>query len=402
MALPADQHRGPMAYAGASVALALAVVLTALAVTSGRAPSARDFTFMALGAATIGTVALGLAPVLLMGEIDLSVGAVGGAAVAAMTVLSQRPGVPDGVAIAVAVAGSVAAGVAYGLLRAWRMPSMVVTLAGLFVWDGLASYLVSGMGVIGLDRSDLVVRLADTWLPAWLSWSLLSGAAAAWATAREIERRRLRDAGRSAPIWRRAIADLALFTSVAAAVTALNADRGVPLLVVIFFGLVLGVGVMLRYTAFGESLVAAGRDRNDVRGAPRLVAFGLCSGLAGIGGMMLAGRFGVVAPSGTLSAAVALMAFTSAVCGGVSIYGGRGGAMAVLLGIVLVEFRPRAVDPERALRPTPTRAGGVVRSRRHHRRHRTATVRSGCASAPVEPRGLEPLTPALQRRCSAS
>ncbi|MCB0122544.1 MAG: hypothetical protein KDE58_09890, partial [Caldilineaceae bacterium] len=99
----------------------------------------------------VGTISVGIVLVLLIGEIDLSVGAISGLCAAVMAVLSTQYGWPSAVAIVVGIG----CGAAIGLLHGWwlarlHVPSFVVTLAGLLGWQGALLYVLGTTGTINL------------------------------------------------------------------------------------------------------------------------------------------------------------------------------------------------------------------------------------------------------------
>src|SRR5947208_12938408 len=98
--------------------------------------SSQNLTNLVLQIAAVGLISVGVVLVLLLGEIDLSVGAVSGLCAAIMAVLNVNRGVPAALAILLAVATGFAIGVFQGaFFSRFRIPSFVVTLAGLLVWQ---------------------------------------------------------------------------------------------------------------------------------------------------------------------------------------------------------------------------------------------------------------------------
>ena len=108
--------------------------------------------------AVIGVIALGIVCVLLLGEIDLSVGSMSGVASTLLGVLWVNQGWPLLVAIAVALAVGACVGAIYALLRTrLSMPSFVSTLAGLLALLGLQLYLLGPTGSINLPYDSAIV-----------------------------------------------------------------------------------------------------------------------------------------------------------------------------------------------------------------------------------------------------
>jgi D-xylose transport system permease protein len=294
--------------------------------------------------AATGTISLGIIMVLLLGEIDLSAGSVSGLAAVVMTILSVRNHVPVALAIAAAVAGGMAIGILHGLLfTRIGVPSFVATLAGLIAWQGLMLYLLGKGGTINLPFTGFVAKLSDTWLPQWLSWVLAAGGVATWAMITALVRRqRLRyDLPVSGP-WRTALPIAVVGLVVGAGIVVLSADRGVPLLVMIFGALVVVFDLALRHTVIGRYIFAVGGNAEAARRAGinvagiRVLAFAACSTLAAIGGLLAASRLAAVNQSSGGSD-ILLMAIAAAVIGGASLFGGRGRTYAALLGILVIQ-----------------------------------------------------------------
>jgi D-xylose transport system permease protein len=125
-------------------------------------------------------------------------------------------------------------------------------------------------------------------------------------------------------------------------VVVLNSDRGVPLTLVIFGGLVVVVDLILRRTVFGRRIYAVGGNAEASRRAGinvkwvRIGAFIGCSALATVGGILAASRLVAVNQSSGGSD-ILLNAIAAAVIGGTSLFGGRGRAYAALLGILVIQ-----------------------------------------------------------------
>ncbi|MEV4248876.1 sugar ABC transporter permease [Streptosporangium canum] len=306
--------------------------------------SPENLTNLALQMAATGTIALGIIMVLLLGEIDLSAGSVSGLCAVVMTILSVRHGWNPVLAIAVAVAAGAAVGLLHGVMHTrLHMPSFVVTLAGLIGWQGLLLYLLGQGGTINLPFDGFVAGLSDTWLPPWLAWALVAGLTGAYGAAGALTRRLRTAAGLPVtPFHWVTLRVGGLAVLLAGAVLVLSADRGVPLLLVIFGALVIGLDLMLRHTAFGRWMYAVGGNAEAARRAGinvtriRVLAFVLSSGLAAFGGILAAGRLSAVNQSSGGSD-ILLMAIAAAVIGGTSLFGGRGRTYAALLGILVIQ-----------------------------------------------------------------
>ncbi|MFI7689133.1 sugar ABC transporter permease [Nonomuraea sp. NPDC049655] len=306
--------------------------------------SPENLTNLALQMAATGTIALGVIMVLLLGEIDLSAGSVSGLCATIMTIAHVKQGWNALLAILLALAAGAAIGLLHGLmLTKLRMPSFVVTLAGLMGWLGLLLYLLRQGGTINLPFNGFISGLSDTWLPGWLSWALVIGLAGGHAAIATLARRARLAAGLPvAPAWQVPVTAGGLAVVLGAAVAVMSADRGVPLLLVLFGALVVLLDLVLRHTAFGRHLYAVGGNAEAARRAGinvtriRILAFVLASTLAAAGGVLAASRLSAV-NQGSGGSDILLMAIATAVIGGTSLFGGRGRAYAALLGVLVIQ-----------------------------------------------------------------
>jgi D-xylose transport system permease protein len=306
--------------------------------------SAENLTNLALQMAATGTIALGVVMVLLLGEIDLSVGSVSGLCGVVMTLLYVKHGVPAGLAVLLALGAVALVGLLHGLMFTMLgMPSFVVTLAGLIGWQGLLLYLLGDEGTINLPFDGSIAELSDTWLPPWLSWLAVVVIVAVFLGSSLLTRRARMQADLPVaslhwPLLRAGV----LAVLLGAAVTVLNGDRGVPLTLVIFGSLVVLLDLLLRHTVVGRWIYAVGGSVEAARRAGisvtriRILAFVAASLLAGAGGILAASRLSAVNQSSGGSD-ILLNAIAAAVIGGTSLFGGRGRTYAALLGILVIQ-----------------------------------------------------------------
>ncbi|MFI6323929.1 sugar ABC transporter permease [Nonomuraea sp. NPDC050556] len=321
--------------------IAIAIVFSTL---NDRFLSPENLTNLALQMAATGTISLGIIMVLLLGEIDLSAGSVSGLCAVVMTILHVKQGWNPLLAILAALGVAALIGLLHGLMfTKLRMPSFVVTLAGLMGWLGLLLFLLREGGTINLPFTGFVSKLSDTWLPSWLSWLIVAGLTLALAGTGWWNRRARLAAGLpvTALWWMLARAG-GLFLALGAAVAVMSADRGVPLLLIIFGALVVGFDIILRNTAFGRWMLAVGGNVEAARRAGinvtliRISAFVLASTLAGFGGILAASRLSAV-NQGSGGSDILLMAIAAAVIGGTSLFGGRGRSYDALLGVLVIQ-----------------------------------------------------------------
>ncbi|WP_141718080.1 sugar ABC transporter permease [Nocardia altamirensis] len=326
------------------VAIGLVIIAVVFYRLNAHFLSAENLTNLALQMAATGTIALGIVLVLLLGEIDLSAGSVSGLTAVVMTLLYVRHGWNTVFAVLAAIAVGAAIGLLHGLMRTMlSMPSFVVTLAGLIGWQGLMLYLLGKEGTVNLPFDRGIATISDTWLPAVLGWLLVALLAGGHLAASLVTRHQRVGAGldASTPVWI-VVRSGSLAALLGGVVLVLNTDRGVPLTLVIFGGLVLVVGLILRRTVFGRRIYAVGGNAEAARRAGinvtgiRIAAFVGCSALATLGGILAASRLVAVNQSSGGSD-ILLNAIAAAVIGGTSLFGGRGRAYAALLGILVIQ-----------------------------------------------------------------
>jgi len=301
-----------------------------------------NITNLVLQLAATGTISLGVVLVLLLGEIDLSVGAVSGLTAAVMAVLNVRHGVPGWLAILAGLATGAVIGAVQGFwVTRFRIPAFVVTLAGLLAWTGLLLLVLGGTGTVNIT-DPTIVGLANTFFTPLAAWLLAVVVAVAYAVAKLSERRRRVAAGLPAPpLQLIVIRVVVLAAGLLAAAAVLAADRGLPLALVIFAGLVVLVQLVISRTRFGRHVLAVGGNTEAARRAGirvdnvRLVVFTLASTLAAAGGILAASRLYAVSQSSGASDTL-LDAIAAAVIGGTSLWGGRGSAYSALLGGLVI------------------------------------------------------------------
>ncbi len=329
-----------------SIPVAVGLVLIAIVFSSLNQHflSAENLTNLALQMAATGTISLGIVLVLLLGEIDLSVGSVSGLSAVVMTVLYTQQGWNPVLSVLGGLATGAVIGMLHGLMRTkLSMPSFVVTLAGLIGWLGLMLFLLGGAGTINLPFDRGIALLSDTWLPPWLGWGLVVLLAGVHLTSSLVTWRMRVAAQLAVPSTAWVLArSTGLAVLLAVGVIVLNADRGVPLTLVIFGGLVVLLDLALRRTVWGRRMYAVGGNAEASRRAGinvtrvRILAFVGASTLAAVGGVLAASRLAAVNQTSGGSD-ILLNAIAAAVIGGTSLFGGRGRAYAALLGILVIQ-----------------------------------------------------------------
>jgi D-xylose transport system permease protein len=311
--------------------------------------NSENLTNLVLQIGYIGTVGLAAVLVLLIGEIDLSLGVVAYTCAAVTGVLSVEHGWS---AIPALLAGLVA-GALIGLVNGvfvaiLRVPSFVVTLAGLLAYQGVVlALLYPQTSLILVDP--YVANIATTYLPNTLGIGLPIAAVVIYAGALfwgRIQRQRKQLV--VPPLWTLAVRVALAAIIVGGTVFAFEGEFGVPQVAAILIGLVLLLWLILRFSAYGRHVYAVGGNAEAARRAGigvtgiRISIFVLASVLAAVGGILLASRQDIA--SAEVDQTLLLNAIATAVIGGVSLFGGRGSVWGVVLGSLIIGGLANGLD----------------------------------------------------------
>jgi D-xylose transport system permease protein len=331
------------------VVLGLAVIWVIFQSQNDRFLSAENLTNLMLQITAVGLISIGIVFVLLLGEIDLSVGAVSGLAAAVMTVLNVTHGWDPYLAIAAGVLVGTGIGVLQGFLFSrFGVPSFVVTLAGLLAWQGALLQVLGSTGTLNITDPK-ITGLANTFYSNTAGWVFAAVAIAAYAGTVLIGYRR-----RIAQGLKEGIAPLlikiAAVTVVAIVVVAiLNSDRGVPLALLILLAFVFGMEYVAKRTTFGRHVFAVGGNAEAARRAGiniervRIACFAISGTMAAIGGILAASRLLAVNQSSGGSELL-LLAIAGPVIAGTSLFGGRGAVWTALLGALVIGSISNGMD----------------------------------------------------------
>ena len=321
------------------VIAALAVIWIVFQIINPNFLSSANLVNLTMQCAAVGTISIGIVLVLLLGEIDLSVGSVSGLAAAILAVgslsLVVEPGAPWWVhllaqagVILIAIVGGALVGLAYGLLYTrFGVPSFVITLAGL-------------LAILGLQL----------FLPEWGAYAVVVLAIGVMTLAQTVQGNRRRDAGLSFTSGGTiAVRNGALLVALILVSWLLYRNfgpsqvqgRGVGVMFLFFVLLVVVMNIALTRTSWGRAVFAVGGNVEAARRAGIRVrnvyisVFILCSTFAAVGGLLAAAR-GLSANQSSGGGDTNLNAIAAAVIGGTSLFGGRGSAFSALLGIVVI------------------------------------------------------------------
>jgi D-xylose transport system permease protein len=326
------------------IIVGLVIIAVVFQVQNDRFLTAGNFVNLMVQGAAYALVAMGIVFVLLLGEIDLSVGYVSGVAgvLTALLLLPDGSTVPTSVAILAALGSGVLIGTLHGLvITRIGIPSFVVTLAGLLAWNGVVLLLIGSRGTVVLQDS-FVIGFANDFVPKAAAWVLLLATVGAFAAVQVLGLRQRARAGlENDPPLIVALRVLGLFAALAAVVAIVNQDRGLPYVALLVGALLVFWTYVLRRTRFGRHVYAVGGNAEAARRAGidvtriRIACFAICSLMAAVGGIVLASRLRSV-DTNAGGGAILLYSIAAAVIGGTSLFGGRGHIKAALLGALVI------------------------------------------------------------------
>ena len=332
------------------VIIGLVLIWAVFQIQEDRFLTATNLTNLVLQITAVGLISVGVVLVLLLGEIDLSVGAVSGLGAAIMAVLSVKHGWSPYLAIAAGILAGTAIGLFQGFVfTRFGVPSFVVTLAGLLAWQGGLLEVLGKTGTINVTDSK-ITGLAGTFYSDVVGWIVAVLAIAAFAAVKLLGRqRRLRAGLPAAPLPTLLLRTAVVAVVVIAAVAVVNADRGVPLAALILVAFVLLFQYLTTRTRFGRHIYAVGGNAEAARRAGihvnrvRLIVFMVASTMAALGGIMAASRLLAVNQSSG-AGDLLLLAIAGPVIAGTSLFGGRGSVWTALLGALVIGSISNGMD----------------------------------------------------------
>lgn len=342
----------------------LPVVLAIVAVTAVFTIVSPNHVFLSPGnlvnlfdqSAVFIVLAMGEGFVLLLGEIDLSIGyvaAIGG--IVAANLVQPNTNWPWGLAIVAALLVCAGIGAIHGfIITRLRMPAFVVTLAGYLLWFGVMIIILGPAGGVGITSTvqpnqqflyGIVYAYIDP-LVAWIGLAAIVAILGAILWLRDAGRRR---SGLVAPPVGLTVAKIAALAVAGIVVVAIcNVNRGkflpiigVPWVVPLVLVVLMAWTLLLERTPFGRHIYAVGGNPEAARRAginvPRVrtMGFVLCSLTAGLAGVIYLSQLGGMTTN-INGGQLVLYAVAAAVIGGTSLFGGRGRAIHGLLGGLVI------------------------------------------------------------------
>jgi D-xylose transport system permease protein len=340
------------------VAVALIAVVVAFTIVSPNHVflSPRNLVNLFDQSAVFIVLAMGEGFVLLLGEIDLSIGYVGAiGGIVTANLVQPGPNFPWWLAMAAGLAACAGIGLIHGfIITRLRVPAFVVTLAGYLLWFGVMIIILGPAGGVSITSSisesqRTLYGIVYAYIPpaiAWIGLAVLLLVVGGGMWLADANRRRK---GLVAPPPGLTFLKVAALVIAGIVVVGIcNVDRGsflpivgvpwvVPLVLVV---LVLWT-VLLERTAFGRHVYAVGGNAEAARRAGinvarvRTLGFVLCSLTAGIAGIIYLSQLGGMTTN-INGGQLVLYAVAAAVIGGTSLFGGRGRAIHGLLGGLVI------------------------------------------------------------------
>jgi D-xylose transport system permease protein len=307
---------------------------------------------LALQIAPLGIIGLASTLVLLIGEIDLSIGVVSYLTASVTVIYSVFHHMPTFPAILLGLGIGAAIGLANGIFVAiLRVPSFIVTISGLLIYQGVVIQILYPKTSLSIPDPNLrnlaTAYLADPTDPntSVLSYFLGLGlpviAVVIYAVSIIYGRiQRQRRGLAVGPLWTTLLRAVLAIAIVIGVLFLFEGYFGVPQSSLILMGLIILFWLILRFTAFGRHVYAVGGNAEAARRAGisvtgvRIAIFMLASTLATLGGLLLASRSGVA--NAQVDPNLLLNAIAIAVIGGVSLFGGRGSVWGILLGALVI------------------------------------------------------------------
>ena len=325
------------------VVLGLVVVAVIFQVQNDKFLSSQNLTNLIVQMAPVAMISLGIVFVLLIGEIDLSVGVMSGVG----GIIIARLLIPDGNEVNWLVACAVAAAVVLivGAIHGWfvaklGVPALIVTLATLFIGTGAILAMAGKQGLIRIQDEN-VIDIANTFLSDGVGWVFAMVAVAGYVISKYVADRAILAQGLTAQSMASFVGKVGVVAVVTfGAVAVTNHNRGFPLI-----GVILGVstvtllGVTER-TRFGRHIYAVGGNAEAARRAGinvdriKISCFMISSLMAAFGGLVLASRLRSV--DNAVGPNLLLNAIAAAVIGGTSLFGGRGRVTSAIQGALVI------------------------------------------------------------------
>ncbi|CAH0446704.1 Xylose transport system permease protein XylH [Ralstonia syzygii subsp. syzygii] len=287
-----------------------------------------------------GMLACGMVFVIIAGEIDLSVGSLLGLLGGLVAILTVNHGWNTWVSVAVVLAAGAAIGAFNGFITTkLRVPSFIVGLGGMLAFRGLLQWSTDSVTIAPVP--DDLVNIAQSFVPAWLAWSLATAIvvlSVVLTLRRRAERARLSLS--LPPMWADALKLLAIAAAALGFVAVLNQANGVPLPVLILLVMLAVFSYVATQTVFGRHVYAVGGNMEATRlsgvnvARIKLLVFVLMGLMCAFAGIITTARSAAGSPSAGVGGE--LDAISACFIGGTSMRGGSGTVYGALIGALVM------------------------------------------------------------------
>jgi D-xylose transport system permease protein len=315
---------------------------------------ATNFNNLIVQTAGTATIAYGVVFVLLLGEIDLSIGSVSGVAAVVVAEL-QLPGsghqLPGLIAILLAILAGALIGAFQGSFVALiGVPSFVVTLAGLLAWQGVL-FKALPQSVITIQNTTIndVAGYYFSHTAGWIIAGVATGLYAVMILGGVIGRYRAGIRTKNLALIVLKVIGVGVIAFFVAYKSNTDPGRGLPFAGVLIVGLLVFWTFIAKRTTFGRHVYAVGGSAEAARRSGisvariRIIVFMISGAMAALGGIVFAARInGVSLESG--GGTTLLDAISAAVIGGTSLFGGRGAVRSALLGAIVISMISNGID----------------------------------------------------------
>ncbi|TLU73692.1 sugar ABC transporter permease [Lichenicoccus roseus] len=321
--------------------LAIAVIWALFwQLTDGDFLTARNFSNLLRQMSITGMLAAGMVFVIVSGEIDLSIGSLLGLLGGVAAILDVTYHMPLPVTLLVVMILGIAAGMFNGYWVAYlRVPSFIVTLAGMLVFRGILLGITGGVTIS--PTSAPLIAIGQSYLPDLVTYVMAAAVLGLLVFVSAQGRNRRQHHQLEVPaLW---LDGLKLFVAAAAIggfVYAVNSYRGMPTPVLVLLVLLGVFTLMARRTVFGRRIYAIGGNLEATRLSGvnvqrvKLLVFALMGLMAAFAGITTTARLAAGSPSaGSLQE---LDAIASCVIGGTSLRGGSGTVFGALIGALIM------------------------------------------------------------------
>lgn len=321
--------------------IAIVVIMSFFSVaTDGAYLSARNISNLLRQTSITGILAIGMVFVIISAEIDLSVGSLMGLLGGFAAISNVWWGWPLPLTIAVTLVLGLMLGAWSGWWVAYqKVPSFIVTLAGMLAFRGILIGLTNGTTVSPISNDMTVIGqgyLSDT-------VGMILGTIAvlcfiAWGSYQRKARQNLNLT--VAPVSKDTVKYGIVAILVLGTIYLLNDYRGMPIPVLILALLAVAGTFLARKTAFGRHIYAIGGNIDAARLSGiavekvKLAIFAINGLLVAVAGLILSSRLGAGAPSAGQNAE--LDAIAACVIGGASLAGGIGSIYGVVIGAFII------------------------------------------------------------------